>query len=167
MGQVQSLQPVLGIHQGSTYRRNSDVYVQNHRNESIAAAQHRECGLQKRIQRTQRMILEQQQTVLRKQFWKELKYDNGAHEHVVQSHRTRQWVKDEYDLLRKEKVMDNEDERLGLRKIGPWEKVENRRIGKENKAMNEVDVRLGLDNKAFMDSPEHSKRQQLGVVIRI
>ena len=167
MGQVQSLQPVLGIHRGRTYRRNSDVDVQNHRNKSIAAAQHRERGLQKRLQRTQRMILEQQQTVLRKQFWKELRYDNGAHEHVVQARRTRQWVKDQNELHRQKKLMDNEDERLGLRKIGPWEKVENRRIGKENKAMDEVDVRLGLNNKAVMDSTERSKRQQLGVVTRI
>ena len=76
-------------------------------------------------------------------------------------------MKDQNELHRQKKLMDNEDERLGLRKIGPWEKVENRRIGKENKAMDEVDVRLGLNNKAVMDSTERSKRQQLGVVTRI
>ena len=138
MGQTMTSHPVIGLRYGhhvTTYKRNSDVDVQNHRNELIAAAQLRERNLIR-----------------------------DSNEYVKRVRRTHKWVKEQNKLHSQMKIMSADNEKLGLRRLGPYKTVENSKVNKENIAMDDVHVNFGVKGRAFIDSDEHFKWQSLGVV---
>ena len=138
MGQTMTSHPVIALRYDrhvTTYKRNSNVDVQNHRNEVIAAAQMRERDLIR-----------------------------DSNEYVERVRRTHNWVKEQNKLHNQTKFMSAENERLGLRILGPCKTMENSKVDKENIAMDDVHVKFGLNNRAFVDSNEHFKWQLLGVV---
>ena len=95
---------------------------------------------------------------------REMDLIRDSNEYVERVRRTHKWVKEQNKLHSQTKIMSAENEKLGLKRLGPCKTVENSKVDKENIAMDDVHVKFGLNNRAFVDSNEHFKWQLLGVV---